>query len=226
MKDNINENSRYTILVAEDEANTRKGIEQFLESAGYKVIAAKNGQEALDHFRDAALVILDIMMPELDGIEVLKNIRKVNKVPVIMLTALSDEGTQLTTFNELADDYISKPFSLVILQKRIESLLRRNSEKEISVWEKGDAKIDFEAYKGYYQGVDANLTTKEIMLFKLLVDNKGKALSRDYILSSLWTEDKAPFDRIVDAYVKNLRKKLHLECLTTVKGVGYRYDED
>lgn len=226
MKDNINENSRYTILVAEDEANTRKGIEQFLESAGYKVIAAKNGQEALDHFRDAALVILDIMMPELDGIEVLKNIRKVNKVPVIMLTALSDEGTQLTTFNELADDYISKPFSLVILQKRIESLLRRNSEKEISVWEKGDAKIDFEAYKGYYQGVDANLTTKEIMLFKLLVDNKGKALSRDYILSSLWTEDKAPFDRIVDAYVKNLRKKLHLECLITVKGVGYRYDED
>lgn len=226
MKENINENSRYTILVAEDEANTRKGIEQFLESAGYKVIAAKNGQEALDHFRDAALVILDIMMPELDGIEVLKNIRKVNKVPVIMLTALSDEGTQLTTFNELADDYISKPFSLVILQKRIESLLRRNSEKEISVWEKGDAKIDFEAYKGYYQGVDANLTTKEIMLFKLLVDNKGKALSRDYILSSLWTEDKAPFDRIVDAYVKNLRKKLHLECLITVKGVGYRYDED
>ena len=226
MKDNINENSRYTILVAEDEANTRKGIEQFLESAGYKVIAAKNGQEALDHFRDAALVILDIMMPELDGIEVLKNIRKVNKVPVIMLTALSDEGTQLTTFNELADDYISKPFSLVILQKRIESLLRRNSEKEISVWEKGDAKIDFEAYKGYYQGVDANLTTKEIMLFKLLVDNKGKALSRDYILSSLWTEDKAPFDRIVDAYVKNLRKKLDLECLITVKGVGYRYDED
>ena len=156
----------------------------------------------------------------------LKNIRKVHKVPVIMLTALSDEGTQLTTFNELADDYISKPFSLVILQKRIESLLRRNSEKEISVWEKGDAKIDFEAYKGYYQGVDANLTTKEIMLFKLLVDNKGKALSRDYILSSLWTEDKAPFDRIVDAYVKNLRKKLHLECLITVKGVGYRYDED
>lgn len=226
MKENIKENSKYTILVVEDETNTRKGIEQFLESAGYKVIAAKNGQEALDHFRDAALVILDIMMPELDGIEVLKNIRKVNKVPVIMLTALSDEGTQLTTFNELADDYISKPFSLVILQKRIESLLRRNSEKEISVWEKGDAKIDFEAYKGYYQGVDANLTTKEIMLFKLLVDNKGKALSRDYILSSLWTEDKAPFDRIVDAYVKNLRKKLHLECLITVKGVGYRYDED
>ena len=106
MKDNINENSRYTILVVEDEANTRKGIEQFLESAGYKVIAAKNGQEALDHFRDAALVILDIMMPELDGIEVLKNIRKTSNMPVIMLTALSDERTQLTTFNEPSIDII------------------------------------------------------------------------------------------------------------------------
>lgn len=226
MKDNINENSRYTILVAEDEANTRKGIEQFLESAGYKVIAAKNGQEALDHFRDAALVILDIMMPELDGIEVLKNIRKTSNMPVIMLTALSDEGTQLTTFNELADDYVSKPFSLVILQKRIESLLRRNSNTGAQLWESGDASVDFEAYRGYYKGKDANLTTKEIMLFKLLVENKGRALTRDYILSSLWADNMAPFDRIVDAYVKNLRKKLHLECLTTVKGVGYRYDED
>jgi len=155
-----------------------------------------------------------------------QNIRKVNKVPVIMLTALSDEGTQLTTFNELADDYISKPFSLVILQKRIESLLRRNRDKEVSIWESGDASVDFEAYRGYYKGKDANLTTKEIMLFKLLVENKGRALTRDYILSSLWTDNMAPFDRIVDAYVKNLRKKLHLECLTTVKGVGYRYDED
>ena len=106
-----------------------------MESAGYKVIAAKNGQEALDHFRDAALVILDIMMPELDGIEVLKNIRKTSNMPVIMLTALSDEGTQLTTFNELADDYVSKPFSLVILQKRIESLLRRNSDTGAQLWE-------------------------------------------------------------------------------------------
>ena len=105
-------------------------------------------------------------------------------MPVIMLTALSDEGTQLTTFNELADDYISKPFSLVILQKRIESLLRRNSDKEVSIWESGDAGVDFKAYKGYYKGEDANLTTKEVMLFKLLVENKGRALTRDYILRS------------------------------------------
>ena len=218
-RDNLNENSKYTVLIAEDEKITREGVEEFLKSKGFNVIAVANGEEVLDHFRDASLVLLDIMMPRLNGIETLRNIRQVSNVPVIMLTALSDEGTQLTTFNELADDYISKPFSLMILLKRIESLLRRNSEKETVLWEKGFAGVDFQGYKGYYKGKDAKLTTKEIKLFKLLIDNKGRALSREYILSALWTDDEAPFDRVVDVYVKNLRKKLHLECLSTVKGV-------
>ena len=118
-RDNLNENSKYTVLIAEDEKITREGVEEFLKSKGFNVIAVANGEEVLDHFRDASLVLLDIMMPRLNGIETLRNIRQVSNVPVIMLTALSDEGTQLTTFNELADDYISKPFSPFDFQYRV-----------------------------------------------------------------------------------------------------------
>ena len=211
------------ILVVEDERITREGIEEFLKEKGFDVMTASDGEEALEKFRWASLVVLDIMIPKIDGIEVLKEIRRISDVPVIMLTAISDEMTQYNTFSELADDFVSKPFSLLILMKRIEALIRRKENKEHKIWESGKAVVDFSSYKGYLDGEDAQLTAKEIALLKLLVDNEGIVLSRQKILEALWTDDESPYDRVIDVYIKNLRKKLELDCLSTIKGVGYRY---
>lgn len=213
------------ILVVEDERITREGIEEFLKEKGFDVMTASDGEEALEKFRWASLVVLDIMIPKIDGIEVLKEIRRISDVPVIMLTAISDEMTQYNTFSELADDFVSKPFSLLILMKRIEALIRRKENKEHNIWESGKAVVDFSSYKGYLDGEDAQLTAKEIALLKLLVDNEGIVLSRQKILEALWTDDESPYDRVIDVYIKNLRKKLELDCLSTIKGVGYRYDQ-
>ncbi|MBS4899164.1 MAG: response regulator transcription factor [Clostridiales bacterium] len=213
------------ILVVEDERITREGIEEFLKEKGFDVMTASDGEEALEKFRWASLVVLDIMIPKIDGIEVLKEIRRISDVPVIMLTAISDEMTQYNTFSELADDFVSKPFSLLILMKRIEALIRRKENKEHKIWESGKAVVDFSSYKGYLDGEDAQLTAKEIALLKLLVDNEGIVLSRQKILEALWTDDESPYDRVIDVYIKNLRKKLELDCLSTIKGVGYRYDQ-
>ena len=188
-------------------------------------MTASDGEEALEKFRWASLVVLDIMIPKIDGIEVLKEIRRISDVPVIMLTAISDEMTQYNTFSELADDFVSKQFSLLILMKRIEALIRRKENKEHKIWESGKAVVDFSSYKGYLDGEDAQLTAKEIALLKLLVDNEGNVLSRQKILEALWTDDESPYDRVIDVYIKNLRKKLELDCLSTIKGVGYRYDQ-
>ena len=215
----------YTILIAEDEKTTREAVEAFLLDCGYHVLIAKDGEEALEKFKEASLVILDIMMPKLDGLEVLKAIRQVSQVPVLMLTALTDEQVQFTSFNELADDFIEKPFSLLILSKRIENLLRRYDTPEKQLWRHGDASVDFEAFQGYYKGDLVSLTSKEIKLLKYLVDHPRLVLTRSQILSAIWEFGEEPYERVIDVYIKNLRKKLHLDCLVTIKGVGYRYDE-
>ena len=145
-----------------------------------------------------------------------------------MLTALSDEGIQIASFDDKADDFLSKPFSLLILLKRIEALLRRSlkneastPESEIREWRHEDVLVDFLEYKGYKNGVDVDLKPKEIELLKLLILNSRKVLRREQILDELW-EDELPYDRVIDVYIKNLRKKLKLTCIETVKGVGYR----
>ena len=140
-----------------------------------------------------------------------------------MLTALHDEPTQIASFDELADDYMSKPFSLVILEKRIKALLRRR-QPATTLWRRGLASVDFAAYQGFYDDTDAHLKPKEVQLLKLLVDNPHIVWSRQAIIDRLWRDDEVPFDRVIDVYIKNLRKKLHLDCIVTVKGVGYRYE--
>ena len=157
--------------------------------------------------------------------QVLHQIRQVSDVPVLMLTALHDEPTQIASFDELADDYMSKPFSLVILEKRIRALLRRQQSVKKTLWQRGLASVDFAAYQGFYDGADAHLKPKEVQLLKLLVDNPHIVWSRQAIIDKLWRDDEVPFDRVIDVYIKNLRKKLHLDCIITVKGVGYRYEE-
>ena len=221
------------ILLVEDEKIAREGVRDFLISRGYLVAEAVDGEEAVKKFCESGqsvfdLVILDVMLPKMNGILVLREIRKRSKVPVLMLTALSDEGTQLASFDNLADDYLCKPFSLLILEKRIEALMRRaleNPQKdEVSKWEREGVMVDFLEYKGYLNGVDVDLKPKEVELLKLLIENPKVTLRREQILEELW-KDELPYDRVIDVYIKNLRKKLQIDCIKTVKGVGYCYVE-
>lgn len=221
------------ILLVEDEKLAREGVRDFLISRGYLVTEAVDGEEAVKKFCESGqsvfdLVILDVMLPKMNGILVLKEIRKRSKIPVLMLTALSDEGTQLASFDNLADDYLCKPFSLLILEKRIEALLRRaleNPQKEgVSKWVREGVLVDFLEYKGYLNGVDVDLKPKEVELLKFLIENPKVTLRREQILEELW-KDELPYDRVIDVYIKNLRKKLQIDCIKTVKGVGYCYVE-
>lgn len=220
------------ILLVEDEKIAREGVRDFLISRGYLVTEAVDGEEAVKKFCESEqsvfdLVILDVMLPKMNGILVLKEIRKRSEVPVLMLTALSDEGTQLASFDNLADDYLCKPFSLLILEKRIEALMRRleNTQKEeVSKWAREGVLVDFLEYKGYLNGVDVDLKPKEVELLKLLIENPKVTLRREQILEELW-KDELPYDRVIDVYIKNLRKKLQVDCIKTVKGVGYCYVE-
>ena len=221
------------ILLVEDEKLAREGVRDFLISRGYLVTEAVDGEEAVKKFYESEqsvfdLVILDVMLPKMNGILVLKEIRKRSKVPVLMLTALSDEGTQLASFDNLADDYLCKPFSLLILEKRIEALMRRTLEnaqkEEVSKWVREGVLVDFLEYKGYLNGVDVDLKPKEVELLKLLIENPKVTLRREQILEELW-KDELPYDRVIDVYIKNLRKKLQIDCIKTVKGVGYCYAE-
>ena len=212
------------ILLVEDEPAVRTGTEQFLRQRGFTVVTATSGEEALEKFTQADVIILDIMLPGMSGIETLHQIRQTSDVPVLMLTALHDEPTQVVSFDELADDYMSKPFSLVILEKRIRALLRRQQSVKKTLWQRGLASVDFAAYQGFYDDTDAHLKPKEVQLLKLLVDNPNMVWSRQAIIDKLWRDDEVPFDRVIDVYIKNLRKKLHLDCIVTVKGVGYRYE--
>lgn len=215
------------ILVVEDDETTREGIKEFLDFKGYEVLSASDGQEAIDIFegQDFDLVILDIMLPRADGFQVLTRIREHGQTRVLMLTAMDDEYTQLLSFDQEADDYMSKPFSLAVLERRIKALLRRSRPSiNKGEWVYGDAKVDFLGYSASYKGLDVDIKPKEIKLLNLLIDHEGQALSRCQILDQLWDDEEAPLDRVIDVYIKNLRKKLHLDCIITVKGVGYKYE--
>lgn len=220
------------ILLVEDERIAREGVRDFLISRGYLVTEAVDGEEAVKKFCESGrsvfdLVILDVMLPKMNGILVLKEIRKRSEVPVLMLTALSDEGTQIASFDNLADDYLCKPFSLLILEKRIEALMRRlkdTQKEEASKWVREGVLVDFLEYKGYLNGFDVDLKPKEVELLKLLIENPKVTLRREQILEELW-KDELPYDRVIDVYIKNLRKKLQIDCIKTVKGVGYCYAE-
>ena len=213
------------ILIVEDDTAIREGVAEFLKENEYEVFCAEDGEKALEILKskEIHLALLDIMLPKKNGIEVLKELRTFSELPVIMLTAVTDEETQVQTFDNLADDYICKPFSLILLLKRIEALLRARYKTE-NIWKYKDAVVDFSGYRATYLGKDAAVTPKEIKLLAVLLENAGQVVSRDQILDRIWGEEESPFDRVVDVYVKNLRKKLQLDCIITVKGVGYRLE--
>jgi len=216
------------LLVVEDDRDTNEGICEYFREAGYEVMPAYDGEEGLRLARQRTcdLIMLDIMLPKQTGLAVLHELRKTSRVPVIMLTAIGDEYTQIASFNEQADDYVTKPFSLRLLEKRVEALLRRGKQGEAPrLWRHGDITVDFSGYTAVGKGGPIEVTPREVALLQLLVAHSGKVLTRERIIDEIWGVDRPVFDRTVDSHIKNLRKKLCLDCIVTIVGVGYKLEE-
>ena len=214
------------LLIVEDEGAIREGVREYLTEQGFHVFEAEDGVEALEVFGKESidLILLDIMMPRKNGFEVLEEVRKTSKVPILMLTALHDEETQVRTFELLVDGFIQKPFSLVVLQKQIEAVLKRHYG-EMDVWNYENTSVNFTSFEARVNGQIVEVTAKELAILKLLVEHHGQVLSRAQILDHVWAEhEDPPFDRVVDVYIKQLRKKLLLDCIVTVKNVGYKLE--
>lgn len=219
------------ILVVDDESRMRKLVHDFLAKAGYQILEAEDGAEALDIFfanNDIALVILDVMMPKLNGYEVLKEIRAYSKVPVVMLTARGEEHDELKGFELGVDEYISKPFSPKILVARVQALLRRNAgETDNEVLEVGSIVLNKSAHTVVIDGKDVELSYKEFELLTYFMENKGLALSREKILNSVWNYDYFGDARTIDTHVKKLRSKMGEkgnEYIKTIWGMGYKLE--
>ncbi len=217
------------VLVADDEIRIRKIVHDFLASRGYEVLEAGDGEEAFDLFaekRDISLIILDVMMPKMDGWETLRKIRKESAVPVIMLTAKSEEDDELYGFDLGADEYITKPFSPKILVARVDALLKRNQAITGGSRQIGDIEINKGAHTVKVLGEDISLSFKEFELLTYFIDNQGLALSRNQILNNVWNFDYFGDARTIDTHVKKLRSKL-LSCgnyIKTVRGIGYKFE--
>ncbi|OPF52362.1 DNA-binding response regulator [Clostridium baratii] len=219
---------KINILIIEDEEAIREGVSEYLSEVGFNVISAADGNQGVELFKKNKidLVILDIMLPKVNGFVVLNKIREESTIPVIMLTAMSDDYTQIMSFDENADDYITKPFSVIVLHKRIEALLRRGvNTNEIKKWSYQDVEVDFTGYSAKKGECNVDLKPKEIKLLEVLLKYKGQVLTRSQILDSIWSIDETPNDRVIDVYIKNIRKKLSLDCIVTVKGIGYKFEE-
>ena len=216
-----------TILLVEDNPHIMKINSSCLSMEDYSVLEAADAAQCrkLLSENDVDLVILDIMLPKITGLAVLHEIRKRSILPVLMLTAIEDEYTQVKSFDEQADDYITKPFSMVLLGRRVTALLRRSGKCAISnIMAFGDVQVNFSGYTASDQNGKIDITPKELDLLKLLVEHKGLVLTRSQILDELWGYDCSIIDRTIDTYIKNLRKKLRLNCIVTVKGIGYKYE--
>lgn len=218
------------VLMVDDESRMRKLVSDFLTRKGYIVIEAGDGEEALDRFyadMDISLVILDVMMPKMNGWDVCREIRKNSKVPIIMLTAKSDESSELNGFECGADEYIAKPFSPKILTARVDALIRRSYSIDSSeVTDVGGIIIDKAAHIVKIDGQEIDLSFKEFELLTYFVDNKGLALSREKILNNVWNYDYFGDARTIDTHVKKLRKKLgdKGDYIKTIWGMGYKFE--
>lgn len=219
------------ILVVDDESRIRKLVKDFLVRKNFEVIEAENGEQAIDIFfstKDIALIILDIMMPKLDGWQVCKEIRQYSKVPIIMLTAKSDEKDELQGFDLGVDEYISKPFSPKILVARVEAVLRRTQQADEEVLEVGGIVLDKNAHLVKIDGQEVDLSFKEFELLSYFVTNQGVALSREKILNNVWNYDYFGDARTIDTHVKKLRSKMGSkgDCIKTIWGLGYKFEVD
>ena len=223
---------RLKILVVDDESRMRKLVRDFLTKSNYDVVEAGDGVQAVDIFfgqNDIALVILDVMMPKMDGWQVCKEIREYSKVPIIMLTAKSDERDELLGFELGVDEYISKPFSPKILVARVEAILRRTSQASSEeVIEAGGILVNKAAHSVTVDGQPVELSYKEFELLTYFLENKGIALSREKILNSVWNYDYFGDARTIDTHVKKLRSKMggKGDMIKTIWGMGYKFEEN
>ena len=217
------------VLVVDDEERMRKLISDFLKIKGYETVEAGDGEEAIDVFfadKEIALIILDVMMPKMDGWEVLKTVREHSKVPVIMLTARTEETDELKGFEYGADEYISKPFSPKILVARVEAILRRSGVNQDEVVRIGGIEVDKSAHSVKIDGKEIELSFKEYELLLYFIENKGIALSREKILNNVWNYDYFGDARTIDIHVKKLRAKMGTkgDYIKTVWGMGYKFE--
>ena len=219
-----------TILIVDDESRMRKLIKDFLAQKEYKIIEAENGEDALDKFEKNAskidLILLDVMMPKLDGWSVLRQIRMKSKVPIIMLTARGEEQDELFGFELGVDEYISKPFSPKILVARVEALLRRTITQPENVYELGGIELDTDGRTVKIDSKQIELSLREYELLKYLMDNNGIALSRDKILNNVWNYDYYGDSITIDIHIKKIRHKLGKKgkYIETMRGVGYKFE--
>ena len=219
-----------TVLVVDDEARMRKLIKDFLIQKGFSVLEAEDGERAIDVFESnknkIEIILLDVMMPKLDGWSVLRQIRQNSNVPIIMLTARGEEQDELFGFELGVDEYISKPFSPKILVARVEAILKRASQKEKNLKDYGGIIIDSEGRTVKVDGKPIELSLREYELLKYLVDNANIALSRDKILNNVWNYDYYGDSRTIDSHIKKIRHKLGKKgkYIETMRGVGYKFE--
>ena len=219
------------ILVVEDDLDIQELLKNFLQEAGYSIVLANDGVEALSIFSDVQfdLILLDIMLPKIDGFAVCELIRKQSDVPIIMLTALNGEEEQIRGLDMQVDDYITKPFSMPVLIRKIAAVLRRstmsqNQEHQTVAYK--NLILDLDSYSALVNGESYELTQREFEILRELLLNQGRVLTRQILLERLWKYDFYGDERVVDTHIKNLRKKLGIDFIQTIRGVGYKIDKE
>ena len=219
------------ILIIEDEESIQNIIKAFLEDAGYTVVLAADGMEGIEQFRanKPDLVLLDLMLPKIDGFAVCEILRKESRVPIIMLTALDDDASQMKGFDALADDYITKPFSMPLVVKHIEAVLRRAEQGagvETNILRYKDLTLDTDSFTVLVKEESVSLTIREFEILKLLVENQGRVFTRESLLDSIWGYDYFGDEKIVNTHIKNIRKKLGVDYIETIRGAGYKIEKE
>ena len=219
------------ILIVEDDMDIQELLREFLKEAGYEVMAANDGIEAMELFAKNKfdLILLDIMLPKIDGFGVCELVRKQSQVPIIMLTALGGEEEQIRGLDLQVDDYITKPFSVPILIRKIAAVLRRSSQTQEEGHETiacRNLSLDLDNYTATVDGIAYELTQREFEVLRELLTHQGRIMTRRNLLDKLWRYDFYGDERVVDTHIKNLRKKLGIEFIQTVRGVGYRIDKE
>lgn len=219
-----------TVLVVEDEEKLREVIALFLRSDKYNVLEAESGEKALILFSEnnVDLIILDVMLPGINGFEVCERIRKMSDVPILFLTALGDDDYFMLGYRAGADDYIAKPFKASILALKVQRILERQEKAGLIQTSYPGIQMDENAFRCTADGIDANLTQKEFQLLRILISNEGRVITRDYLLNVIWGYDYCGDSRVVDNHIKNLRRKLgaYSKSIKTVISVGYKYEKN
>ena len=219
------------ILIIEDEKAIQNIIKAFLEEAGYTAVLADDGLEGIEKFHKFSpdLVLLDLMLPKINGFAVCELIRKESQVPIIMLTARDDDESQMKGFDVLADDYITKPFTMPLVMRRIEAVLRRTehgNQAENTVIHYKDISLDADSFTVLVSGESVSLTTREFEILKLFLENQGRVFTRDNLLNMIWGYDYFGDAKIVNTHIKNIRRKLGVDYIETIRGMGYKIEKE